>query len=224
MKKKMRALCALAVMLALVFTTVNPCAASSSRMTKSEKKTFTRYLKGGLEETDYGSIYKSKKQGMLCGASFYVYDINGDGHKDVIVSGALGLRTMTFSEIYMHVDGKYKVIPIRGTLNAVSSKGIYTIEEDYTNAGAERYYSYVVYKFDKHGNIIAEYSYNKTILFYDMATDTHYEKGKVTNLSYKDIKYRDISKKKFKKALSQVNKKKVKMHTINNANIKKYIK
>lgn len=47
---------------------------------------------------------------------FYVYDINGDGHKDIIVTGRLGLRTMTYSEVYMHVDGKYKAVPVIGSL------------------------------------------------------------------------------------------------------------
>ena len=78
---------------------------------------------------------------ILYNAQFFVYDVNGDGHKDVIVSGVLGIRTMTFSEIYMHVDGKYKVIPIRGTVQGVSSKGVNSVVNDYVYAGAEHDYS-----------------------------------------------------------------------------------
>lgn len=209
------------LMLMCLFTVTWTCDVEAATLTKAEKKKFSKYLNDGIKD----GYFKSKTQGNLYGATFYVYDINGDGHKDVIVSGALGLRSMTFSEIYMHVDGKYKAIPIRGTLSGVSSKGLNVKEHDYAYAGAERYYSRVAYKFDKHGNITAECSYNTSTLYYDMATGKEYKKGKVLSKTYLDANRNKISKSKYKKTLNQTNKKKnVKMHSITKSNIKKYLK
>ena len=93
------------------------------------------------------------------------------------------------------------------------------------DAGAERYYSRVAYKFDKHGNITAECSYNTSTLYYDMATGKEYKKGKVLSKTYLDANRNKISKSKYKKTLNQTNKKKnVKMHSITKSNIKKYLK
>ena len=81
----------------LSFSFVCTSEAKTAMLTKEEKKTFSKYLNGGMKKDQFGSTYyQSKKQGILYNAKFYVYDINGDGHKDVIVSGALGLRSMTF--------------------------------------------------------------------------------------------------------------------------------
>lgn len=224
--KKMIGVVVMAVICVLVFTFTGTCEAKAATLTKAEKKQFSKYLKGGIKSNQFGTTYyNSKKQGTLYGAQFFVYDINGDGHKDVIVSGALGLRTMTFSEIYMHVDGKYKVIPIRGTVQGVSSKGLNSIENDYTYAGAERYYSRIAYKFDKHGNIIAEHSYNTATMFYDVETQKEYKKGKTLYKKYLNASGKKISKSTYKKTLAKTNKKKkIKMHKITKANVNKYLK
>ncbi len=192
------------------------CKVEAATLSKAEKKQFSKWMRKGIQ-SDY---YMSRTQGPMYSTRFYVYDINGDGHKDVIVSGALGLRDLTFSEIYMHVDGKYKVIPIRGTLKGVSSKGLNVQEDDYEMSydGAATYYSRVVYKFDKHGKITAEYSYNTETVY----SDTEDKKEYVT---YLDANGNKISKSKYKKALKQTNKKKnVKMHKLTKRNIKKYLK
>lgn len=197
---------------------------NAATLTKAEKQQFSKYLKNGIKHDKYSTYYNSKKQGIMYGARFFVYDINGDGHKDVIVSGVLGLRTMSFSEIYMHVDGKYKVIPIRGTLQGVSSKGINVIENDYSGAGEKYYYSRIAYKFDKHGNITAENSYNTITLYYDVTKNKEYKNGKIISKKYLNASGKKIGKSTYKKTLNQTNKKKnVKMYDVTKANIKKYL-
>ncbi|MBR1740895.1 MAG: hypothetical protein IJ733_03300, partial [Lachnospiraceae bacterium] len=155
----------------IVFTFAGTCEAKAATLTKAEKKQFTKYL-------------KSKKQGFPYGAStFFVHDINGDGHKDVIASGQSGAHSFS-SNIYMHVDGKYKVIPIRGTLSGVSSKGLNVIENDFTGGGATRYYSRIAYKIDKHGNITAENSYNTVKILYDREKNREYSPAKTISKKY----------------------------------------
>lgn len=210
---------------AVVFAFTGTYEVKAATLTKAEKQQFSKYLKNGIKRDKYSTYYKSKKQGIMYNARFFVYDINGDGHKDVIVSGLLGLRTMSFSEIYMHVDGKYKVIPIRGTLQGVSSKGINVIENDYSGAGEEYYYSRIAYKFDKHGNITAENSYNTVTLYYDAKKNKEYKNGKVISKKYLNASGKKIKKSTYKKTLNQTNKKKnVKMYDVTKANIKKYLK
>lgn len=196
----------------LVFAFAGNCEAKTAALTKAEKNQFTKYL-------------KSKKQGFLYGASsFYVYDINGDGHKDVIASGQSGAHSFS-SEIYMHIGGKYKVIPIRGTLSGVSSKGLNVIENDFTDAGAIRYYSRIAYKFDKHGKITAENSYNTVMILYDREKNKTYSPAKVTSKKYLNADGKKISKAVYKKTLKQTNKKKnVKTYEVTNENIKQYLK
>lgn len=230
MKKSIRktiGFIAMTLVCALVLTFSGTCAAKTAEaaraatLTKAEKKQFRKYLKGGIMD----NYFSSKKQGPIYGAKFFVYDINGDGHKDVIVSGALGLRSKCLSEIYMHVDGKYKVIPIDGVLSGVSSKGLNFVDEDYSGAGAIRYYARVAYKFDKHGKIISADSYNIETMYYDTASGKEYPDGKVTSKTYLNKKGKKISASAYKKSLAQTNKKKnVKMHKITEANIDKYLK
>ncbi len=217
-------LIALALMCVLVFTVSGTCeakTAGAAALTGAEKKQFRKYLKGGIED----NCYMSKKQGPLYGAEFFVYDINGDGRKDVIVSGALGLRDKSLSEIYMHADGKYKVIPIDGKLKGVSAKGLNFVDEDYSGAGEIRYYSRTAYRFDRHGRMIAADSYSVETMYYDTASGKEYPNGKVVSKKYLDIKGQKISQSVYKKSLAKTNKKKnVKMHAITGTNVDKYLK
>lgn len=157
---------------------------------------------------------------------FYVYDINGDGHKDIIVTGRLGLRTMTYSEVYMHVNGKYKAIPVRGSLYCVSNAGIYTIEDDYSSAGAVRYHTLSTYKFSKHGKISQNYTFSKTTMYYDIDRNIRYKNGKVIENKCTSSTGKKISLTTFKKTRTQVNKKNVskKMHPVSKSGIQKYLK
>lgn len=212
----------------LLFTSVTQSEAATAKLTQSEKKVYTRWMISGIKKSEYGTYYNSKRQGIMFGPKFYVYDINGDGHKDVIVTGLLGLRSMSYSEIYMHVDGKYRVIPVKGSLYGVSSQGIYTVEDDYTGAGAEYYKTLTLYKFDKHGRITKHYEYMKTTTYYDMDRNIRYKNGKISQTCKSIVgnRSKNISIKEFRRVKSHINKYNVskKMHTLNSSNIRRYLK
>lgn len=95
--KKKISVVAIVLMCTLVFAFPETCDAKSATLTQAEKEHFSKYLKGGIEYDEDLYYYSSKKQGDLYDAKFFVYDINGDGHKDVIVSGMMGLRSASFS-------------------------------------------------------------------------------------------------------------------------------
>lgn len=208
-KKKMISVTLL--LYAIVFIFTGTCEAKTAALTKAEKKQFSKYL-------------ISKKQGFFEGAKYFsVYDINGDGHKDVIASGQSGAHTFS-SKIYMHVDGKYKVIPILGSLQGVSSKGLNVIYTDTIGAGATRYYSRIAYKIDKHGKITAENSYNIVFVLYDATKNKVYKKPKIQSKEYLNAEGKKISKSVYKKTLKQTNKKKVNKYDVTKGNIKRYLK
>ncbi len=103
MNKIKKALGILLMTCVLLFASITQSKAATATMTQAERKVYTKWLLNGITKTQYGTYYKSKTQGIMYDPEFYVYDINGDGHKDIIVTGRLGLRTMTYSEVYMHV-------------------------------------------------------------------------------------------------------------------------
>lgn len=200
------------------------CNASAATMTKAEKAQFSSYLKRGMGHDGYSTTFQTLKSGRMYSPKFFVYDVNGDGHKDVIVTGAVGLRSATFSEVYMHVGKKYVAVPISGTPKAVSSKGIYSVLDDYSMAGAIRYHTCYACVVNRSGKITTENSYNTTKMFYDVATGKNYKNGKLIQKEYLNVKGKKISKSAYDKSVKQVNKKKVKMYKLTSANIKKYLK
>lgn len=210
----------------LLFASITQSEAATATMTQAERKVYTKWLLNGITKTQYGTYYKSKTQGIMYNPEFYVYDINGDGHKDIIVTGRLGLRTMTYSEVYMHVNGKYKAIPVRGSLYGVSNAGIYTIEDDYSSAGAVRYHTLSTYKFSKHGKISQNYTFSKTTMYYDIDRNIRYKNGKIIENKCTSSTGKKISLTIFRKARAQVSKKNVskKMHPVSKSGIQKYLK
>lgn len=210
----------------ILFTFVNQCEAASVTMTKSEKRVYSRWMLSGIRQTEYGPYYQSKKQGVMYDPKFYVYDINGDGHKDIIVTGSLGLRIKTYSEIYMHVNGKYKVIPVRGTVKGVSSRGIYSVEDDHIGAGQVYYHSLMLYRFDKHGRIAKQYEDCEIKMFYDRDKNIRYKNGKVISRTRKTASGKKISAGEFNKLKSQINRRNIdgKMYSLTRVNIRKYLK
>lgn len=66
------------------------------------------YLKDNIADEGWGMYFNSRECGPMYAASFCVYDIDGDGYKELIVSGALGLRCKEFSEIWIW-NGTYMV-------------------------------------------------------------------------------------------------------------------
>lgn len=70
---------------------------AAGKLTTSEVREFKKYLNDGRGED---TSFMMKKNGCVYGAKFCLYDVNQDGHKDLIVTGYLGMRSMTFTEVY----------------------------------------------------------------------------------------------------------------------------
>ena len=189
---------------------------NAAKLSKAEKKHFSKCLK---------KFKNNNEGGMVNGARFFVYDVNGDGHKDVIAIGFLGTKNTGTSNIYMHVDGKYKVIYIRGAVSGVSSKGVNDYWEYKEGSGEKRDIVKTAYLIDKHGNITTANSYSVSKLFYDKSTGKIYKKGKILSKEYTDKDGNKISASTYKKTLNKTNKKKsINTYFVTNANIKKYLK
>lgn len=226
MKKIRKILGVIFMTCVMLFVPLRQSDAATATMTQAEKKVFNKWLITGIKKTEYGSYYMSKTQGIMYNPQFYVCDINGDGHKDVIVTGRLGMRTMTYSEVYMHVDGKYKVIPVEGSLYGLSSRGIYMVMDDYSYAGAVRYHSLLTYRFDKHGRVSRQYQYRKVTMYYDVDRKIKYKDGKVTSITCTTSSGKKLNMREFKRERAVIYKKNVakKMHDVNRNCVNKYLK
>ena len=216
----------------VIFSTENLQAAPLS---KKEKCYYTKILKSKqyVKDTE-SSIY-----GL---GEFLLYDVNNDGRKELIVSGPLGLRSAFFSIIYSY-DGKnfYKSETIEGEVTGVSKKGIEFTYNDYSGAGEERYDTISIYKLSSKGRItekLREYSESEMNLPSGIVKEKVHYYSKVI-----DNKIIKINKKEYKKIRKKFSLKTtgtnysyemngklihlkydIQVHSINNKNIKKFLK
>lgn len=146
-----------------------PVQASAAALSAAEKKVFRKILKEKSAETDPQWNY------------FALYDLNGDGHKDLILEGAGGPKGYTQTYVYLHIGKEYKEVYLDGGICKLSPKGIQVNSEYSSGAGAEHDMCQTVCKIDRNGNLARLLQHVKSIMFYDMQTDTVYEKGKVTD-------------------------------------------
>lgn len=196
---------------------------NAATLSTAEKKQFTKYLNDHMEVTEYGINFISDENGIMYGPTFSLCDVNQDGRQDLIVTGALGLRTMTFSEVYMHAGNKYVTIPYAGTITGVGKKGIRIETDDYEMAGAIRYYDESIYNISSKGVSKIKIQHWKETMFYDIDTDTAYDSGKVLSNSYfKDGK--KTTKAKYQATRKNYKFSKVKWYTLSPKNVKKYLK
>ena len=207
----------------------------AASLSQKEQKYYSKILKEKqyIEDTGH-SIYDD--------ASFILYDINGDGYKELIVSGPLGLRCAFFSIIYSY-DGKkfHKTETINGEVSAVSKNGITFTYDDYAQAGIERYHSVTTYKLGSKGKLTKKINeYLETRFDEYTAKDDTVDHSYYKIVNDKEVK---ITKKIYKKAYQKYKFKTVgynysyeengktishkcdiQLHQINDNNIKKFIK
>ena len=193
---------------------------AAGKLTVSEKREFKKYLNDGMGDN---GRFMTKETGLIYESKFFFYDVNNDGHKDLIVTGALGLRSMTFTEVYLHAGKKYIAIPYNGTLVGVHKNGMKFLTEDYGMAGAVRYTDVEVYRMNAKGKSTQKLAKNQTVMWYDEEKDIEYPDGKILELKYK-VNGKISSSKDYVRAMKKYKFSKVKWHTVNKKNINKYVK
>ena len=219
-KKVMVAIAATALIFTGTAYASENVAYAAGKLTTSEVREFKKYLNDGRGED---TSFMMKKNGCVYGAKFCLYDVNQDGHKDLIVTGYLGMRSMTFTEVYLHIGKKYIAIPYDGTLVGIHKNGIKFLTEDYAQAGLIRYTDIEVYKINTRGKSTQKLAKYRTFSWYDEENDTEYPDGKLLELTYK-VNGKKTSKKAYVNAMKKYKFSKVKWHTVNKKNIDKYVK
>lgn len=182
------------------------------------------------EKNDYRRVLRNKDYigcGIYNAATFVLYDINGDGKKELIVSGPLGMRSAMFSRVYTHVNKKLVHYDFDGEITGVSKKGMRFDQNDYEGAGEVFYDDTRIYVLSKKGKLVKKAECNSVSVF-DYTTDK--VKGTVKYFKCVRNKLAKISKKNFNKIEKSYKftsvgfGKKIKPYDVNEVNIKKYIK
>lgn len=186
-------------------------------------------ISASLTDADYYAKVLKNQQfiadangSMDLGTEFILYDINKDGHKELIVNGIVGDRGEDVSIVYSPKKDKYIKTVMCGLVEKVSTKGVYTSE--WYQSGAGLYHSEIryVYQLDSSGKAYMDLS---------KYTHTEYDRGakkyKTTGSGY--FKYNDgtetkITKKKYQSFIQKYKFKKATTHLITAENIRKYVK
>lgn len=149
-------------------------------LTPEDAKAFKDYLTTNMDETGI----MTETNGYICGGNFTLYDVNGDGHKDLIVYGALGLRTAMLTVVYLNINDQYMEIPFMGEPMGYYDYGLIIANDDYESAGAIRYNGLSVYSIDLDGHDISEVESMTSIQFFDLETGDELEEEKVLSEEY----------------------------------------
>lgn len=88
---------------------------------------------------------------LYCGPSIAYVDVNADGRKDLIVAGALGLRSKMFTDVILDLPDGYEAIPFDGEPIEIRGNKLLFGDPDYAQAGAITYEDDYIVEFDKDG-------------------------------------------------------------------------
>ena len=200
---------------------------AATRITPAEKKEFKRYLTNGMEYNgDYE--YFSSEKGPILSPNFCLYDVNNDGHKDLIVSGVVGIRELYLTEIYMHVGKKYVKISYDGMFAGVGKKGILIEIQDYGygevgEGGIFQDDDKYVYQISTKGKSTEKLHKSMSVKFSESDMLNENAKGKVLRKIY-TMNGKKTTQKKYTAEYKKYAFKKVTWHTLTDSNIQKYIK
>lgn len=203
-----------------ILESADEMAKADAVLTEEDAKEYKEYLLSNM--TEYGFTFKS--DGNICGGQFCLYDCNGDGRKDLVITGPLGLRCAMLSEVYMPNNDIYEAIGLYGTPEGFFENGIVFDCEDYTEAGAVSYDSKAVYSFDLDAHDICEAEYNIETRYFDAETGEELENPEVLSETYQ-IMAEDCSKEECEAAFAEFSAKSkmIEMYELNSENVEKYI-
>lgn len=182
------------LMVALCFLLITPVNAAAKSLSSKEKK-------------EYGSILWNKEYqyivefgtGGMYGAEFILFDVNNDGRKELLVSGAYGQRNIMTTMIYGYDGRKFHRTGINGEVNGVSPKGISILATNYDDQGQYYYFDTYVYTVDRKCKLTKKF-YNKmtTNIQTNKESDKYYNSSgksiseKSFNSAYKKYKFKTV--------------------------------
>jgi hypothetical protein len=170
--------------------------------------------------------YVQDSGGMETYAEFILYDINGDGQKELLVSGSCGVKGVGFTVVYSYIGNKITMDCVEGTPIGISNKGLKLRYDDQMQAGMIVLAEDVTYQLNKKGTLVRKLSYyverewNGSDMRVTQRIRNKYNGETTTKISRKS--YEKLQKKYKLKSVGV--KGKVVPREVNEANIKKYLK
>lgn len=188
---------------------------------------YRKYLnESRFDNTFYVSIYDSEYDCVYdtpyFSSVFGLADINGDGMKELIVSGALGLRDKLLTAISFWQDNTFVSLEYGGEPDLIGSNMVYFNDPDYGGAGEELYSHEYVVLFDDKGNGTIILSSNKkgTFVEVDNVTGEYVLEYEIYEIEGEEVSEEDYASRK-EELLSQM--KSFELYDNTLENIEKYV-
>lgn len=148
----------------------------------SEFDSFDDYIESRVVDEDFGLFYGGVTQ--YCSTSVALVDVNQDGCEDLVVSGALGLRSKGFTDVILNLPEGFKELSYDGALTKVVDNRLFFTDCDYSGAGETTYDNDYVVEIDNSGNEKVLASCELVAKWYDSNTDTAYEEPIILKEKY----------------------------------------
>lgn len=153
-------------------TSPSPDALKESDNNQSGESVYDNYIKFIKANMNDDNFMASDGDSCyILNSSFAFEDINGDGYKDVILCGYLGLRCKQFSKVYMYNNGEYVYIPqIEGMIHGIGDKLLFTTDWDYYGGGEMQYEGAGIYSVNENGTLDEKALYYSDMSVYNEET------------------------------------------------------
>lgn len=162
--------------------------AKSRNLSKKEKTYYAKVLKKEL--------YNKVEMPLITGGNYILEDLNNDGRKELIITGVVGVRTLSYTILYYYDGKKFHHKSVQGMFVKHSKSKFLINDSDYEGAGEVYYTNYNTYSMSKNGSLKKVLS-KQVVQNYVLNTKTTkcYQRynGKMKKISQK--KYNSILKK-----------------------------
>lgn len=112
---------------------------------------------------------------VICGPSYDFVDINGDNVDDLIIWGALGLRSKSLCEVCLSNGDDFEAFAFEGMPLGYDGNVVYFSDDDYAEAGALRYTHEYMTEFNTDNSFTNIVELNEAWRWYNPETEESYD-------------------------------------------------
>lgn len=149
-------------------------AATEKKLSNKEKEYYKKIIKSIKGSSYmYTVVIDGKKTEQFSSVYSMLYDLNGDGRKEFLLSGFVGIQGTTITYIVSYDGKKFRTNTVYGELYSVSKKGIIFLNSDKISFGSgdKVYDDYDICTISKKGKL-KKRLYSKIVKKYDYSGES----------------------------------------------------